>query len=132
MPAVILVGVAMAVIRGSAHFPFGQLRSAGFPESRSGNCLMPAASGDTTIGGDGGNGMKIERAFWMEHATRATWAVELRDDVVAACYGPLLPEDLDDDLLETFDYGQGGAAWIELNRERFGAIKPAVPEIPEA
>jgi hypothetical protein len=89
---------------------------------------MPAASADTTIAVR----MKIERAFWMEHSTRATWAVELRDDVVEACYGPLLPEDVDDDLLETFDYGQGGAAWIELNRERFGTIKPVVPEIPEA
>lgn len=76
--------------------------------------------------------MKIEHEFWMEHATRATWAVELRDDVVSACYGPLLSDDVDDDLLETFDYAPGGAAWIEQNRDRFGAIKSAVPEIPGA
>ena len=76
--------------------------------------------------------MKVEYEFWMEHSTRATWAVELRDDVVTACYGPLLDEDVDDDLLEGFDYSPGGAAWIELNRERFGAIKPAVPDLPSA
>ena len=75
--------------------------------------------------------MKIERAFWMEHATQAVWAVELRDDVVVSCYGPLLAEDVDDDLLDVFDYSPGGAAWIELNRERFAAIRPAVPEITE-
>ena len=75
--------------------------------------------------------MKIEREFWMEGSTHAVWAVELEDDVVTACYGPLLPVDIDDDLLETFEYAAGGAAWIELNRERFGAIRPAVPEISE-
>jgi hypothetical protein len=56
----------------------------------------------------------------------------LRDDVVTACYGPLLSEDVEDDLLETFDYSPGGAAWIETNRERFGTIKPVVPEMPES
>ena len=76
--------------------------------------------------------MKIEREFWIERSTQAVWAIELHDDIVTACHGPLLPEDVDDDLLETFDYSSGGAAWIERNRERFGTIKPAVPEMPEA
>lgn len=75
--------------------------------------------------------MKIEREFWMEGATHAVWAVELEDGTVAACYGPLLPSEIDDELLDTFEYSRGGAAWIELNRERFGTIKPAVPEISE-
>ena len=73
--------------------------------------------------------MKIEHEFWMERSTHAVWAVELTDDVVTACYGPLLPGDIEDDLLDAFDYAKGGAAWIELNRDRFGAITPAVPEI---
>ena len=75
--------------------------------------------------------MKIERAFWIEGSTQAVWAVELHDDVVTASYGPLLSEDVDDDLLETFDYSPGGAAWIEKNRKRFGPIRAVVPELPE-
>jgi hypothetical protein len=75
--------------------------------------------------------MKIEHEFWIERSTQAVWAVELQDDVVTACYGPLLPGDVDEDSLDTFDYSLGGAAWIELNRERFGVIKPSVPELPE-
>ena len=75
--------------------------------------------------------MSIEHAFWLEGATQAVWAVELRDDVVSACWGPLLPEEVDDDLLDCFDYGPGGAAWIELNRERFSTILPTVPDLPE-
>jgi len=74
--------------------------------------------------------MKIEHEFWMERSTQAVWAIELHDGVVRACYGPLLPEDVEEDLLETFDYTPGGAAWIEQNRERFVTIKPAVPEMP--
>jgi len=89
---------------------------------------MPAATSGSTMLGEEPL-MKIEHAFWMEGSTHAVWAVELRDDVVSACYGPLLPEDIEDDLLDAFDYREGGAAWIELNRERFGTIKPAVPEI---
>jgi hypothetical protein len=75
--------------------------------------------------------MKIEHEFWIERSTQAVWAIELRDDVVAACYGPLLPEDVEEDLLEAFNYSSGGAAWIEMNRDRFGTVKPAVPEMPE-
>ncbi|MFO7572186.1 MAG: hypothetical protein R6W48_06245 [Gaiellaceae bacterium] len=74
--------------------------------------------------------VSIEHAFWLESATQAVWAVELRDDIVAACWGPLPPEDVDEDLLDGFDYGPGGAAWIELNRSRFTAIRPDVPELP--
>jgi hypothetical protein len=75
--------------------------------------------------------MKIEHEFWIERSTQAIWAVELHDGVVRACYGPLLLDDVEDDLLETFDYSTGGAAWIEMNRDRFGTLKPAVPEMPE-
>jgi hypothetical protein len=75
--------------------------------------------------------MTIEHEFWIERSTQAVWAVELHDDVVEACYGPLLPEDVEEDLLEAFDYSSGGAAWIELNRERFGIIRAAVPDMTE-
>jgi hypothetical protein len=75
--------------------------------------------------------MKIEHAFWLEGSTQAVWAVELRDDEVAACWGPLLADEVDEDLLDVFDYGPGGAAWIELNRDRFSTLRPAVPDLPE-
>ena len=92
---------------------------------------MLASSRCSTIDGDRGTAMKIEHEFWIERSTQAVWAIELHDGVVTACYGPLLSEDVEDDLLETFDYSPGGAAWIETNRERFGTIKPVVPEMPE-
>jgi hypothetical protein len=41
------------------------------------------------------------------------------------------PRDVDEDSLDAFDYSLGGAAWIELNRERFDVIKPSLPELPE-
>jgi hypothetical protein len=78
-----------------------------------------------------GGAMRVEHEYWIESLTQAVWAVELRDGVVEACYGPLLPEDVDEDLLETFDYSIGGARWIELHRDRFGTIRPSVPELPE-
>jgi hypothetical protein len=79
-----------------------------------------------------GGPMKIEHEFWIEEATQAVWAVELRDGVVEASYGPLMPEDVEEDLLEVFEYSAGGARWIELHRDRFGIIRPTVPELPEA
>jgi hypothetical protein len=75
--------------------------------------------------------MKVEHEFWIEELTHAVWAVELRDDVVTTCYGPLLADDVDEELLETFDYAVGGAAWIEQNRARFGTFRPVVPEMTE-
>ena len=75
-------------------------------------------------------GMEIEHEFWIEQATRAIWAVELHDDVVTACYGPLVLGDVDEDLLESFDYSPGGAAWIEQHRERFSPFTPVIPYIP--
>ncbi|MDH4103622.1 MAG: hypothetical protein OEW52_07110 [Thermoleophilia bacterium] len=75
--------------------------------------------------------MKIEHEFWIERSTQAVWAIELHDDVVTGCYGPLLLDDVEDDLLEAFDYSPGGAAWIEMNRDRFGTLKLAVPDMPE-
>jgi hypothetical protein len=75
--------------------------------------------------------MRIEHEFWIEQATHAIWAVELREDTVAGCFGPLLLEDVDADLLEVYEYSPGGAAWIERNRERFGTFTPTVPELPE-
>lgn len=74
---------------------------------------------------------RIEREFWMESSSQAVWAVELHDGVVAGCWGPLLPEEVDEDLLDAFEYGRGGAAWIEQNRERFCAIRSALLELPE-
>jgi hypothetical protein len=75
--------------------------------------------------------MRIEREFWIEQSTHAIWAVELQDDAVTACYGPLLLEDVDPDLLDGYDYSAGGAPWIERNRERFGTFTPVIPELPE-
>jgi hypothetical protein len=75
--------------------------------------------------------MRIEHEFWIEPSTHAIWAVELRDDVVAGCFGPLLPDEVDAELLEAYDYSAGGAAWLERNRERFGAYTPEIPELPE-
>jgi hypothetical protein len=75
--------------------------------------------------------MDIEHEFWMEGATHAVWAVELHGGVVERCFGPLLSDDVDDELLGAFEYSPGGAAWIELNRERFTTIKPSVPDMYE-
>ena len=76
--------------------------------------------------------MRIEHEFWIEQSTHAIWAVELRDDTVARCHGPLLLDDVDDDLLEAYEYTTGGAAWLELNRERFCTFTSVIPELPEA
>lgn len=92
---------------------------------------MPAGGRRATMEAREAGVQRIEHAFWIEQATHAIWAVELRGDTVAACYGPLLLEDVDADLLEVYDYSPGGAAWIERNRERFGTFTPTIPELPQ-
>lgn len=46
------------------------------------------------------------------------------------CYGPLTMEDVDEDLIESFDYSTVGAAWIRANEEHFTPYVPRVPDIP--
>ncbi len=49
---------------------------------------------------------------------------------MVACYGPLTLDEVDEDLIDSFDYATGGAAWIRENEEHFTALVPRVPEIP--
>ena len=74
--------------------------------------------------------MEICRKFWVEQRSHAVWAVELHDHVVEGCYGPLILEEIDDDLIESFDYSAGGVAWIRENEAHFTPLVPRVPEIP--
>jgi hypothetical protein len=74
--------------------------------------------------------MEISRKFWVEQRSHAVWAVELHDHTPARCYGPLTLDEVDDDLIESFDYSTGGVGWIRENEEHFTALVPSVPEIP--
>jgi hypothetical protein len=74
--------------------------------------------------------MEIRRRFWVEERSRAVWAVELHDRDVYACCGPLLLEELEEDLLDSFEYVTAGAAWIRENEEHFTPLVTRVPEIP--
>ena len=74
--------------------------------------------------------MNVEHEFWIEETTGWIWAVELTDGVVSACFGPLLWDDIDDDLLEVFEYSSGGAAWLQSRREHFTRFEPEIPVIP--
>ena len=74
--------------------------------------------------------MEIRRKFWVEERSHAIWAVELHDHTVHACYGPLGADEVDEDLIESFDYSTGGVAWIRENEEHFTSLVPRVPDIP--
>jgi hypothetical protein len=74
--------------------------------------------------------MEIEHEFWVEQATGWIWAVELDGGAVTACCGPLLWDDVDEDLLETFDYSTCGAAWIAAHRDQFSRFRPEIPFMP--
>ena len=74
--------------------------------------------------------MEIRRKFWVEQRSQAIWAVELHDHTPVACYGPLTPDEVDDDLIDSFDYAVGGVAWIRENEEHFTPLVPRVPDIP--
>jgi hypothetical protein len=74
--------------------------------------------------------LETRNEFWIEEVTGAIWAVELRDGDLAGCYGPLLLDEVDEDLLECFEYSRGGVAWIEQHRDRFSHYVPVVPFIP--
>ncbi len=74
--------------------------------------------------------MEIRRKFWVEQRSQAVWAVELHDREVCACYGPLTLDEVDEDLIDGFDYSAGGIAWIRENEEHFTQLVTRVPEIP--
>ena len=74
--------------------------------------------------------MEIRHKFWVEERSHAIWAVELHGHEVHACYGPLTMDDVDEDLIESFDYSTVGVAWIRENEEHFTAYVPSVPDIP--
>jgi hypothetical protein len=73
--------------------------------------------------------MDVRRKLWVEERTRAIWAVELHDHVVAACSGPLTLDEADEEMLENLDYSETGAAWIRENEEHFTPLVTRVPEI---
>jgi hypothetical protein len=72
--------------------------------------------------------MEIRHRFWVEERSRAVWAVELHNHVVRACYGPLTLDEIDEDLIESFEYSSGGAAWIRENAEHFTPYVPVIPD----
>ena len=74
--------------------------------------------------------MEIRHKFWVERRSHAVWAVELHGRTVHACYGPLTLDELDEDLIESFDYSAGGVAWIRENEEYVTALVPRGPDIP--
>jgi hypothetical protein len=74
--------------------------------------------------------MNVEHEFWIEDRTRAVWAVELTDEVVTGCHGPLLLHEVDDELLDVLEYTTVGVAWITENRERFAVYPTAIPFVP--
>jgi hypothetical protein len=74
--------------------------------------------------------MEIRRKFWVEERSHAIWAVELHDHAVHACYGPLTLDEVDEELIDSFDYSAGGVAWIRENGEHFTAFVPRVPDMP--
>jgi len=74
--------------------------------------------------------MEIRHKFWVEARSHAIWAVELHDHAVHACYGPLTLDEVDEELIDSFDYSAGGVAWIRENEEHFTAFVPRVPDLP--
>lgn len=74
--------------------------------------------------------MEITREFRIEERTGCIWAVELRGhEPIGAC-GPLLLDDVDDDLLDDYEYTGGALRWLEANAEHFARFVPTLPEIP--
>jgi hypothetical protein len=63
--------------------------------------------------------------FWRELATGQVWAIELHDGVVSGCFGPLAHGEVDDALLERFDYDRDDAEWVEEHRDEFDLHVPA-------
>ncbi len=74
--------------------------------------------------------MDVTHEFWIEERTESVWAVEVRGHEVIASCGPLLLGDVDDDLLDTYDYSTGAVAWIQANSEHFARYLPTIPYIP--
>lgn len=74
-------------------------------------------------------GMDIRREYWVETRNGAIWAVELNDERLTGCHGPLLPSEVDGDLLDVLPYTDVGLPWLEAHREDFG-VEVEVPFIP--
>jgi len=74
--------------------------------------------------------MDVEHEYWLEEATGAIWAVELRGDEVIACHGPLTPREVDEEVVDVLDYSPVGVTWIEENRRRFVPYPTTIPYIP--
>jgi hypothetical protein len=57
--------------------------------------------------------------FWREGGTGKIWAVELLEGIVVGCCGPLDHSELEEQFLETFDYSEERAPWVEGHRDAF-------------
>ena len=75
------------------------------------------------------NGRDIRHEYWVEVDNGAVWAVEVCDDALVGCHGPLLPSEVDPDVLDLLEYTPIGVAWIDSNRERF-SLEVEMPFIP--
>jgi hypothetical protein len=125
-------GWVCAHIGQRADFPFGLLRTPRPRIRESTDVRGPVATdhGGVSPTHPGGTAMEIRRKFLVEGRSHAVWAVELHDHQIRACCGPLLPDEVDEDLLDTFEYAEAGAAWIRENEEHFTPLVIQVPEIP--
>ena len=73
--------------------------------------------------------MDVEHEYWLEETTSAIWAVELRDDELVRCHGPLTPPEVDEEIVDALEYSPVGVTWIKENRRRFVPYPTAVPYI---
>ncbi len=65
--------------------------------------------------------------FWRDRESGLIFAIALEDGVVAGSCGPVVYEEVDDELLERFAYGAGRAPWIEAHRDQFDLYVRPVP-----
>ena len=115
--------------------PCGQLRTrwiplnriGGLPDAPDGRWVEYRVDATQAVVGDR---MDVEHEYWIEESTGAIWAVELCDDVVLWCHGPIAPAEVDEDVLDVLDYSEVGVTWIEANRKRFSLYPTQIPFIP--
>jgi len=74
--------------------------------------------------------MDVEHEYWVEPEIGAIWAVELSDEEVVACHGPLTPAEVNGDALDFLQYSPVGVTWLRENRRRFIEYPTEVPYIP--
>jgi hypothetical protein len=74
--------------------------------------------------------METRHEFWMEERTGAIWAVEVTGHTLTGCYGPLVLDEVDEDMLDGFAYQAGGVEWIRANEHHFTTHVPLIPYIP--